>query len=191
MTGRNVDLQIEREAGGARRAAAGSRWASPSARRGGKPLVDRRVASTCAPARSSGSPGVAGNGQSELVEALVGLRGPTPARFASPARSVGDADVAAHRAAGLAYIPEDRASVGVGAGRRAPPTISPWDSTRRPPLSRAAWLDAGAMAARARALIAQIRRQDRQRTRAGRLALRRQSAEGGRRARTCRTRRRC
>ena len=59
-----------------------------------------------------GVAGVAGNGQTELVEALVGLRAVARGRVALRGRDVTDAGVAQRRDAGLAYIPEDRWHVG-------------------------------------------------------------------------------
>ncbi|MFG1924435.1 ABC transporter ATP-binding protein [Cryptosporangium sp. NPDC048952] len=58
-----------------------------------------------------GIAGVAGNGQSELVQAVVGLRSATgTVRIASV--DVTRADVRRRRDAGLAYVPEDRGAVG-------------------------------------------------------------------------------
>ncbi|GAA2111272.1 ABC transporter ATP-binding protein [Actinomadura alba] len=77
----------------------------------GRPLVDR-VSCTVRAGEVVGIAGVAGNGQTELIEALVGLRPPDGGRVTVDGRDVTDAPVAARRAAGLAYVPEDRAEVG-------------------------------------------------------------------------------
>ena len=150
MTGRNVDLQIERGA-----AAPGAPLleverltiGSP----GGRRLVDR-AAFVVRAGEIVGLAGVAGNGQNELVEALVGLRRLDAGEVRIAGASVGEADVAGHRAAGLAYIPEDRASVGAALGADTADNFA-MGFQRDPPLSRSGWLDPGAMAARARALI--------------------------------------
>ena len=60
-----------------------------------------------------GIAGISGNGQSQLVEALVGLRKPVAGRVRLGGRDVTGADVAGHRAAGLSYIPADRQKVGL------------------------------------------------------------------------------
>ncbi|MGH4030735.1 ABC transporter ATP-binding protein [Actinomycetota bacterium Odt1-20B] len=59
-----------------------------------------------------GVAGVAGNGQSELVEAVAGLRPVAAGRVVVGGADVTHATAAARRAAGLAYVPEDRAAVG-------------------------------------------------------------------------------
>ncbi|MFF4113353.1 ABC transporter ATP-binding protein [Streptomyces sp. NPDC001714] len=59
-----------------------------------------------------GVAGVAGNGQSELVEALAGLRPVSAGRVTLCGQDVTHASAAGHRAAGLAYVPEDRHTVG-------------------------------------------------------------------------------
>ncbi|MGW0535526.1 ABC transporter ATP-binding protein [Streptomyces sp. NPDC003032] len=59
-----------------------------------------------------GVAGVAGNGQSELVEAVAGLRPVTSGRVTLAGRDITDATVARRRGAGLAYVPEDRSAVG-------------------------------------------------------------------------------
>ncbi|MFB9321796.1 ABC transporter ATP-binding protein, partial [Cryptosporangium minutisporangium] len=58
-----------------------------------------------------GIAGVAGNGQSELVQAAVGLR-PASGTVRIAGADVSRADVQGRRAAGLAYVPEDRGAVG-------------------------------------------------------------------------------
>ncbi|SHM62628.1 ABC transporter ATP-binding protein [Cryptosporangium aurantiacum] len=58
-----------------------------------------------------GIAGVAGNGQSELVQATVGLR-PSVGSVRIAGRDVSREDVRGRRAAGLAYVPEDRGAVG-------------------------------------------------------------------------------
>jgi ABC-type uncharacterized transport system ATPase subunit len=65
-----------------------------------------------------GIAGVAGNGQSLLVEALVGLRPAAVQRGVIRLRGVDVTaePVAARRAAGLAYVPEDRQRTGLALG---------------------------------------------------------------------------
>ena len=52
--------------------------------------------------------GVEGNGQSELVEAIIGLRPAQAGRILLDGRDITDLDVEHRRTSGLAYIPEDR-----------------------------------------------------------------------------------
>ncbi|MEW1645830.1 ABC transporter ATP-binding protein [Streptomyces sp. NPDC091219] len=59
-----------------------------------------------------GIAGVAGNGQSELIEALAGLRPVASGRVALQGRDITHASAAERRARGLAYVPEDRHAVG-------------------------------------------------------------------------------
>lgn len=60
-----------------------------------------------------GIAGVAGNGQTELIEALVGLRAPRAGRILLRGVDVTRKSVAERRARGVAYIPEDRGRVGL------------------------------------------------------------------------------
>ncbi|KQT53847.1 MULTISPECIES: ABC transporter ATP-binding protein [unclassified Aureimonas] len=63
-----------------------------------------------------GIAGVAGNGQSELLEALAGLRGAESGRvelLGEPLDPTRAGDPAALRAKGLAHVPEDRHSMGL------------------------------------------------------------------------------
>jgi len=57
--------------------------------------------------------GVEGNGQRELVEALVGLRAPASGRILFAGRDVTRASIARRRRLGLGYIPESRATEGL------------------------------------------------------------------------------
>ncbi len=56
---------------------------------------------------------VAGNGQSELISALAGLRPIAGGRVWLAGRDVTGTSVAARRLAGLAYVPEDTAGIGL------------------------------------------------------------------------------
>ncbi|WP_343230766.1 ABC transporter ATP-binding protein [Yinghuangia seranimata] len=123
MTGRAVDLDRTHPAG--RPAATvldvtGLTVAGPT--RGAKPAVDDITLRVHA-GEIVGIAGVAGNGQTELVEALAGLRPTAAGRVAVAGTEVASgggkgASVAHRRRAGLAYVPEDRAEV--GAARTAP-----------------------------------------------------------------------
>ncbi|MEV4446257.1 ABC transporter ATP-binding protein [Streptomyces mirabilis] len=59
-----------------------------------------------------GIAGVAGNGQSELIEALAGLRPITAGQVTLRGRDITHASATERRARGLAYVPEDRHAVG-------------------------------------------------------------------------------
>ncbi len=65
------------------------------------------------PGEILGVAGVEGNGQRELVETIVGLRRPDGGRVTIAGRNSTRASVAARRAAGLAFISEDRDGEGV------------------------------------------------------------------------------
>ena len=60
-----------------------------------------------------GLAGVQGNGQDELVECLAGLRRPLSGKVRIGGREIARGDPRDCRAAGLAYIPADRARVGL------------------------------------------------------------------------------
>ena len=60
-----------------------------------------------------GVAGVAGNGQDELVECVVGLRHPSGGTVVLDDRDVTTEDVAVHRSAGLAYVSADRRHEGL------------------------------------------------------------------------------
>jgi general nucleoside transport system ATP-binding protein len=99
-----------------------------------------------------GVAGVEGNGQRELVEAIVGLRRPDAGRILLDGRDVTAAGVAARRAAGLAFISGDRDAEGVnlqGSVRDSAISLR----YARPPLSRLLLLRAGAIREFVRELI--------------------------------------
>jgi general nucleoside transport system ATP-binding protein len=150
MTGRNVNRNVEKgppHVGELRLTAVDLTITGAAAR----PAVDR-VSLSVRAGEIVGIAGVAGNGQHELVEALVGLRRPDGGRIEICGVDVSAASVEARRAAGLAYIPEDRAAV------RSALTASAADNLamgfqRAAPLARGGLVNLGAMAERARALI--------------------------------------
>jgi simple sugar transport system ATP-binding protein len=74
---------------------------------GGRPAV-RGVSFAVRGGEILGLAGIEGNGQTELVEALVGLRPIAAGRLAIMGRDVSGSDVRAIRLLGVAYIPEDR-----------------------------------------------------------------------------------
>ncbi|GCD93685.1 ABC transporter ATP-binding protein [Embleya hyalina] len=111
MTGRRIDLDRTHPAGVPAADVLEVRGLTVSAGRGAKPLVED-VSLTVRAGEIVGVAGVAGNGQSELVEALAGLRPATEGRVLVAGRDVSGASVQRRRAAGLAYVPEDRATVG-------------------------------------------------------------------------------
>ena len=99
-----------------------------------------------------GIAGVAGNGQSELLDALAGLRAPTSGRIELNGAPI-PADPAALRALGLGHVPEDR-------HRRGLVTRFPAAENAilgrhcAPALGRGPWLDPAAVTAACRAQMA-------------------------------------
>jgi simple sugar transport system ATP-binding protein len=150
MTGRNVNLKMQKRAlqpVDTLLKAVDVTIASSSGTR----VVDR-VSLTVRGGEIVGIAGVAGNGQNELVEALVGLRKPDGGRVEVYGGDVTVSDVATHRAAGLAYVPEDRAAVGSAADASAADNLA-MGFHRSAPLARGPFINPSAFAERARALI--------------------------------------
>jgi simple sugar transport system ATP-binding protein len=150
MTGRNVILKVAKRAaqpGDAVLSADGVTIASSS---GGR-AVDH-VSLTVRGGEIVGVAGVAGNGQNELIEALVGLRNPDAGQVSISGHDVTRADVATRRAAGLAYIPEDRAAVGSAPAAAAADNLA-MGFHRRVPLASGPFINPSAFVAWARTLI--------------------------------------
>jgi simple sugar transport system ATP-binding protein len=150
MTGRNVNLKVEKrplQPGDTLLKAVDVKVAAPS----GKLMVDR-VSLSVRGGEIVGIAGVAGNGQNELVEALVGLRNPDGGYVEVGGRDVTDRDVATRRAAGLSYIPEDRAAVGSAAEASAADNLA-IGFHRSAPLASGPFVSPSAFAEWARALI--------------------------------------
>lgn len=73
----------------------------------------REVSFSIEPGEILGVAGVEGNGQTELVEAIAGLRPPRGGRIRVAGRDVTTASVKARGDAGLSHIPEDRHARGL------------------------------------------------------------------------------
>ncbi len=97
--------------------------------------------------------GVDGNGQLELAETIAGLQRPRRGRVAIGGRDMSRAGVDARTAAGLAYIPSDRALTSLVPALSIAENLMLRDS-RRPPLSRRGWLNRTGLAALAKRAIA-------------------------------------
>ena len=150
MTGRSVDLRLKkgaRPAGEVVIEAQDLLVLSP----GRRPLLDH-VSLVVRSGEVVGIAGVAGNGQTELVEALIGTRRPDGGRVRVLGADVTTGGVDAHRAAGLAYIPEDRASVGTALPASAAENLA-IGFHRHPPVSRRGLIDRTALHRWARQLI--------------------------------------
>jgi ABC-type uncharacterized transport system ATPase subunit len=85
---------------------------------GDKPIVDNATLVVRA-GEIVGIAGVAGNGQTELIEAIIGLRMADRGRITVNSRDVTALKLQQRRRAGLAYIPEDRLVTGSAAGAPA------------------------------------------------------------------------
>ena len=152
MTGRAVNLTTAK--GAANPGAPALEVEGLTVNGAGKPLVDH-VGFEVRAGEIVGIAGVAGNGQTELIEALTGLRVPDGGRIEIAGRDVTTFDVARRRAAGLAYIPEDRAATGTARQASAADNLA-MGFHRDPPLARGLLLDRRALAHRARELIARF-----------------------------------
>jgi simple sugar transport system ATP-binding protein len=105
------------------------------------------------PGEIVGLAGVQGNGQDELIESIAGLRRPEAGRIAICGVAPAPGDPRAARRAGLAYVPADRARVGLS----LPSAI--WENMAVGHLAafrRGPFLVAGAARRRCRALIQQF-----------------------------------
>ena len=152
MTGRNVSLKVDKapaQPGRPLLQVDGLMLKGP-----GRPVVDD-VSFAVRAGEIVGIAGVAGNGQSELIEVVTGLRAADAGRIQVDGRDVTTAGVAGRRAAGIAYVPEDRAHTGTALRASATDTLS-MGFHRQPPLSRRGVLDLAAMRRRARDLIARF-----------------------------------
>jgi ABC-type uncharacterized transport system ATPase subunit len=103
-----------------------------------------------------GLAGVEGNGQAELVEALVGLRHPDAGRILLGEDDLADDDVRSRRAKGVAYIPEDRHARGMVL------PMTTWENSvlgqhNREPFERFGLLNPRAMRRRAVELVRRFR----------------------------------
>lgn len=81
-------------------------------RRGCVPLLDR-VSLEVRAGEIVGIAGVAGNGQSELIDCVTGIRAPTRGTIRIAGQATTDLDPAEIRALGLAHVPEDRTRRGL------------------------------------------------------------------------------
>jgi ABC-type uncharacterized transport system ATPase subunit len=86
--------------------------------------------------------GVAGNGQRELAEAIVGIRPRTSGTVRVRGRGLRGSDPRAAIAAGIAYVPEDRLGTGVAPGLSVASNVV-LKSYRRAPMSRGPLLRVG------------------------------------------------
>ncbi|MCX5496674.1 ABC transporter ATP-binding protein [Kaistia dalseonensis] len=153
MTGRAVNLKVEKGPSQPGAVVLAARGLTVGAD-GGKPVVDH-VDLDVRAGEIVGIAGVAGNGQTELIEALTGLRIPDSGTVTLRGKPVTALDVERHRDAGLAYIPEDRATTGTALPASAADNLA-MGFQRHAPLSRSGLLDGKAITAHARDLIARF-----------------------------------
>jgi ABC-type uncharacterized transport system ATPase subunit len=91
-----------------------------------------------------GLAGIAGNGQTELVDVLVGLSKADAGRIRINGQDVTRASVEQHREAGMAYIPEDRYQRGLAADSSVADNLA-MGFHRQPPLDNHGVLNLGEM----------------------------------------------
>jgi general nucleoside transport system ATP-binding protein len=99
-----------------------------------------------------GIAGVDGNGQTEMIDAITGLRKPISGRVTVDGRDVTNATAFRHFESGLGHVPEDRQRRGLVLDFSIAENISIHDF-RKPPDSRFGWLSPRTMVQRARRLI--------------------------------------
>jgi simple sugar transport system ATP-binding protein len=99
-----------------------------------------------------GIAGVEGNGQTELIEAITGLRRPRSGRVVVAGREVTHANARKMLDAGVGHIPEDRQRRGLVLEFTVAENIALHDYNR-PPDSKWGWLFPGRLVGRARELI--------------------------------------
>ncbi|MEU6641901.1 ABC transporter ATP-binding protein [Saccharomonospora sp. NPDC046836] len=139
MTGRDVDLDRVYPPGRPGEEALSVRGLTVRDR--GRTLLDDMSLSVRA-GEIVGIAGVAGNGQNELVAAIAGLLESDAGAVLVGDRDISDLGVRDRRAAGIAYIPEDRGDVGAAPGARLADNLAV-GFHRRPPLLRRGLLRPG------------------------------------------------
>jgi ABC-type uncharacterized transport system ATPase subunit len=117
----------------------------------GLPAV-RDVSLTVRAGEIVGLAGVDANGQSELIEALVGLRKPDGGRIAVDGRDIAHGSVLEAIEAGVGHIPEDRHRRGLVLEFDLAENLSMLEY-RKPSMSRYGWLSPRRMAERALGLL--------------------------------------
>lgn len=85
-----------------------------------------------------GVAGVEGNGQSELAAAVAGMHPFDSGQLLLDGADISSASVSARRAAGLAYIPEDRHEVGIGPSMSVAENITATHTD--PPVAKKGWI---------------------------------------------------
>jgi general nucleoside transport system ATP-binding protein len=103
-----------------------------------------------------GVAGVEGNGQSELVQTVMGLQTPTEGRIVLGNREIGDWSTERRRESGIGYIPEDRHEMGL----LLPSPL--WENVMlghqfQPPFSRGIWIDRAGAVSRTKEIIRDYR----------------------------------
>ncbi|QDO97621.1 ABC transporter ATP-binding protein [Ferrovibrio terrae] len=97
--------------------------------------------------------GVDGNGQLELAEAVAGLRDLVAGRVLLDGADLSRAGIAARVAAGVAYMPADRAQTSLVQGMSIAENLMLRDASRAP-YSRGPWLNRAGLATAAQRLVA-------------------------------------
>jgi general nucleoside transport system ATP-binding protein len=102
-----------------------------------------------------GIAGVEGNGQTELLETIIGIRTQTSGRILMGGDDLSDNDTRSRREAGLAYIPEDRHRDGI----LLPSPL--WENVMlgyqsRPPFAKGRWIDKAAARKRVTEVVQQF-----------------------------------
>jgi ABC-type uncharacterized transport system ATPase subunit len=99
-----------------------------------------------------GIAGVDGNGQTELIDAITGLRKPSSGRVLLAGHDVTTANAKTHYDEGLGHIPEDRQRRGLLLEFNLAENLHLHDYDK-PPVSRLGWLSPRRMIQRARSLL--------------------------------------
>ncbi|MFV0432662.1 MAG: ABC transporter ATP-binding protein [Leucobacter sp.] len=99
-----------------------------------------------------GIAGVAGNGQVELAEAIIGMRPTSSGEVLIEGRDVSRSSIAQRRDGGIAYVPEDRHAVGSAGTADAIDNLA-LGHHRKPPILHRGLLSRGAMVDHAKRLI--------------------------------------
>ena len=107
MVGRDVLLRVDKTAAQARRAAARRRGPAGASTTAGIEKV-RGVSFEVRAGEIVGIAGIDGNGQTELIDAMTGLRRVDGGRVVVDGQDVTNVGVREHFDAGLGHIPEDR-----------------------------------------------------------------------------------